>query len=79
MLHYRWFGTCLNALIIICLIFVFSGWTKQPTKTAVLEEKAAAEQQAVHSVGNVKQMVSEKKAGAAKPYLPPKEANLPLD
>jgi len=51
------------------LMFVFPGCTKRPTKAAVLEEKISAEKQAVHSVGNVKHMASEKKAGAAKPYL----------
>jgi hypothetical protein len=79
MLHYQWIGTSLTMFTIIGLMFVFPGFTKQPIKTSVLEEEVAAKQQAFHSLGKVKQMVSEKKAGAAKPYLVSKEVNLPVD
>ena len=63
----------------IGLMIVFPGCTKRPAKASVLGKDVAAEQQAIYSVGKVKQMVSEKKAGAAKPYLALNKVNLPLD
>jgi len=79
MLDYQWLGASLTMFTFISLMFVFRGCTKRPTKTAVLEEKAAAEQKAAQPEVVETQAVNEKKAGAAKPYLAAKEADLPLD
>lgn len=67
MLHYRLFGTFLT-MFITCLILTLIGYTKQPTRTAVLEEKAAAWQKVVQTVGNRKQTVYEKKAQLSHTY-----------
>jgi len=60
------------------LMFIYLGYVKQPAR-AVIEEKAAAGQQAVQAGGNKKQTVYEKKAGTVMLYLPAKEANLAVD
>ena len=39
MSHYRCFGSFINTFIIMGLIFIFSGCAKQPSKTAVVEQK----------------------------------------
>ncbi len=79
MLHHQLFGISLTMFTFIGLMFVFLRCAKWPTKIVAPGERFAVEQQAVNYVRNAKQTVFEKKAGAAKPYLGPKEANLPVD
>jgi LysM repeat protein len=73
MINCRWIGAFINTSVILGFIFVFSGCVAQPTKTADVEQRVAAEQRAGEpaqevkpSVSTEKQAVGRKKGAIAK-------------
>jgi LysM repeat protein len=63
MSHYRWFGAFINTFIIMGLIFIFSGCSKQPSKTAVGEQKQEVTTAEVKPVIEVQAPVEKKQEG----------------
>ncbi|MGD1152584.1 MAG: LysM peptidoglycan-binding domain-containing protein [Syntrophales bacterium] len=54
MINCRWIGAFINTSVILGFIFVFSGCAAQPTKTADVEQRVAAEQRAGEPAQEVK-------------------------
>jgi nucleoid-associated protein YgaU len=63
MSHYRWFGVFINTSIIMGLIFIFSGCAKQPSKTAVVEQKQEVTAAQVKPVIDVQAPAEKKQEG----------------